>query len=66
MLGGAATHPLTPHSEGAGFHVGAHEIDHRRFVQPIGALYRFKRRAVFPCHFYDSGGIAGGEDGFGF
>lgn len=66
VLGGAARNAFSPHSEGAGLHVRAHEIDHRRFVQPIGALNSLERRAVFPCHFDDSGGIAGVEVEFLF
>ena len=29
MLGGATGHAFSPHSERAGFHIGAHKIDHR-------------------------------------
>ncbi len=66
MFGGATGHAFAPHSKRAGLHIGAHEMDHRRLVQPISTFYGLKRRAVFPGHFDDSGGVTGGEDGFGF
>ncbi len=57
MLGDAAAHALAPHFEGAALHFAAHQRHHRRFVETKLHFDGFKRRAVFPRHFNDSGNI---------
>lgn len=57
VLGFATSDTFPPHSEAAGFHVGSHQLDGLRFIQTELKLDGFKRRSVFPGHFYNAGNL---------
>jgi hypothetical protein len=49
---------LTPQLKAWALELAAHERNHLRLRQAEAALNRFKRRAVFPGHFYDAAEIS--------
>jgi hypothetical protein len=50
VLGDPATYPLSPHPETGWFHLIAHQLDDRRFVEACLFFDLIKGRAILPCH----------------
>lgn len=54
MFGCATLHTGPPHLKTRLFHFPAHQLNDLSFWQAKLCFYGIKRRAVFPCHFYDA------------
>ena len=55
MFGRPALHSRSPHFEGASLHISAHELNGLTFTYAKLRRDGIKWRAVFPCHFDNTG-----------